>query len=189
MMPTLHNPTSVTMPARRRQQIVEIVRKYGLFVIEDDVYGYLAPDVRPLFDNFAPDRAVYLTSLAKAITPGMRVGYVRASVGLRERLEAASGFQSDQFRQIEFILGAKSETALTRFPEREEYTISTSEFAVVKQRLLNFVNKDNLNKNEKAAPTLRRKPARSSPDGSDNDAADKAPPTLKRKPGSQSDSN
>jgi len=90
MMPTLHNPTSVTMPARRRQEIVEIVREYGLFVIEDDVYGYLAPDVRPLFDNFAPDRAVYVTSLAKAITPGLRVGYVRASVGLRERLEAAS---------------------------------------------------------------------------------------------------
>jgi len=90
MMPTLHNPTSVTMPTRRRQEIVEVVRKYSLFVIEDDVYGYLAPEARPLFDNFSPDRAVYLTSLAKAITPGLRVGYVRASVGLRERLEAAS---------------------------------------------------------------------------------------------------
>jgi len=90
MMPTLHNPTSVTMPSGRRHEIVEIVRKYGLFVIEDDVYGYLAPEARPLFDDFPPDRAVYLTSLAKAITPGLRVGYVRASVGLRERLEAAS---------------------------------------------------------------------------------------------------
>jgi DNA-binding transcriptional MocR family regulator len=90
MMPTLHNPTSVTMPSQRRQEIVEVVKKYGLFVIEDDVYGYLAPEARPLFDNFPPDRAVYLTSLAKAITPGLRVGYVRASVGLRERLEAAS---------------------------------------------------------------------------------------------------
>jgi DNA-binding transcriptional MocR family regulator len=90
MMPTLHNPTSLTMPARRRQEIVEVAKKYGLFAIEDDVYGYLAPEARPLFDNFPPDRAVYLTSLAKAITPGLRVGYVRASVGLRERLEAAS---------------------------------------------------------------------------------------------------
>ena len=35
----------------------------------------------------------------------------------RERLEAASGFQSDQFRQIEFVLGRKTEAALTRFPE------------------------------------------------------------------------
>jgi len=35
----------------------------------------------------------------------------------RERLEAASGFQSDQFRQIEFVLGAKSDKAIRRFPE------------------------------------------------------------------------
>src|SRR5918911_4846607 len=33
----------------------------------------------------------------------------------RQRLEAASGFQSDQFRQIEFLLGVKSEGAITRF--------------------------------------------------------------------------
>ena len=39
-------------------------------------------------------------------------------LSFRARLEAASGFQSDQFRQIEFMLGAKSERALTRFPER-----------------------------------------------------------------------
>src|SRR5690606_16241702 len=33
----------------------------------------------------------------------------------RARLEAASGFQSDQFRQIEFVLGQKSPAALARF--------------------------------------------------------------------------
>ena len=35
----------------------------------------------------------------------------------RARLDAASGFQSDQFRQIEFVLGVKSEQAIQRFPE------------------------------------------------------------------------
>jgi tryptophan 2,3-dioxygenase len=38
-------------------------------------------------------------------------------LSFRERLEAASGFQSDQFRQIEFVLGRKSDAALARFPE------------------------------------------------------------------------
>jgi tryptophan 2,3-dioxygenase len=37
-------------------------------------------------------------------------------LSFRERLDAASGFQSDQFRQIEFLLGVKSEQALRRFP-------------------------------------------------------------------------
>src|SRR6266545_7708815 len=38
-------------------------------------------------------------------------------ISFRQRLEAASGFQSDQFRQIEFLLGVKSEQAIRRFPE------------------------------------------------------------------------
>jgi tryptophan 2,3-dioxygenase len=35
----------------------------------------------------------------------------------RARLEAASGFQSDQFRQLEFVLGHKQASAAARFPE------------------------------------------------------------------------
>ena len=38
-------------------------------------------------------------------------------LSFRARLEAASGFQSDQFRQIEFLPGAKSNAAIARFPE------------------------------------------------------------------------
>jgi tryptophan 2,3-dioxygenase len=38
-------------------------------------------------------------------------------LSFRSRLEAASGFQSDQFRQIEFLLGQKSRAAIERFPE------------------------------------------------------------------------
>jgi tryptophan 2,3-dioxygenase len=36
-------------------------------------------------------------------------------LSFRSRLEAASGFQSDQFRQIEFLLGQKSQAAVERF--------------------------------------------------------------------------
>ena len=35
----------------------------------------------------------------------------------RERLESASGFQSDQFRAVEFSLGVKSRASVERFPE------------------------------------------------------------------------
>jgi tryptophan 2,3-dioxygenase len=38
-------------------------------------------------------------------------------LSFRERLEAASGFQSDQFRQLEFVLGRKSAAVIERFPE------------------------------------------------------------------------
>jgi len=36
-------------------------------------------------------------------------------LSFRSRLEAASGFQSDQFRQLEFVLGRKSRAAVERF--------------------------------------------------------------------------
>src|ERR671913_1524948 len=38
-------------------------------------------------------------------------------LSFRSRLEAASGFQSDQFRQIEFVLGRKSRATIERFPD------------------------------------------------------------------------
>jgi tryptophan 2,3-dioxygenase len=37
-------------------------------------------------------------------------------LSFRSRLEAASGFQSDQFRQLEFVLGHKVPAAVERFP-------------------------------------------------------------------------
>jgi tryptophan 2,3-dioxygenase len=37
-------------------------------------------------------------------------------LSFRARLEAASGFQSDQFRQLEFVVGVKSAAAIERFP-------------------------------------------------------------------------
>src|SRR5256886_6393505 len=45
-------------------------------------------------------------------------------LSFRERLEAASGFQSDQFRQIEFLLGEKSERAIRRFPEGSRASVA-----------------------------------------------------------------
>jgi tryptophan 2,3-dioxygenase len=38
-------------------------------------------------------------------------------LSFRNRLEAASGFQSDQFRQLEFLLGFKTRSAIERFGE------------------------------------------------------------------------
>lgn len=82
----------------------------------------------------------------------------------------------------------KSRVMLTRFPERDEYTISTSEFNQVKQRLLAINNQNHgvTNKTEKAPPTLRRNPKRGDSNGNESES-EKAPPTLKRNPGSGAD--
>ena len=42
-------------------------------------------------------------------------------LSFRARLDTASGFQSFQFRELEFALGAKQPAALDRYPEGSEY--------------------------------------------------------------------
>jgi hypothetical protein len=82
----------------------------------------------------------------------------------------------------------KARLLLTRFPERDEYTVSTSEFDMVKHRLLSLINQQGLDKTDKAPPTLKRKPSRGDSNAGESES-DKAPPTLKRKPGSGADND
>ena len=76
LLPTLQNPTTSVMPEDRRRQVAEIARRHGVFVIEDDVYGFLLDDAPPPLHTIAADVTVYVTSLSKAVSPGLRVGYV-----------------------------------------------------------------------------------------------------------------
>jgi DNA-binding transcriptional MocR family regulator len=77
-MPTLHNPLGWVMSASRRRQLVSIVRRHGLLIIEDAAYAFLAevpPD--PLM-ALAPEATVYVSGLSKSIATGLRVGFVAA---------------------------------------------------------------------------------------------------------------
>ena len=65
---------------------------------------------------------------------------------------------------------------LARFPDRSEYTVSTSEFNDAKNRLVSLTHQQKIGVGGGGPPTLKRKPA---DDGSDKDT-DK--PTLKRNP-------
>jgi DNA-binding transcriptional MocR family regulator len=90
-MPTLHTPTTTTMPDRRRRAIAEVVRARELIAIEDDAWGFLAGGrVTPL-RNFAPDRVVYLTTFSKCLAPGLRVGYAVVPEALQRAIISSIG--------------------------------------------------------------------------------------------------
>ena len=75
-MPNLQNPTGALMPHERRLQVVDICRRHGVAIVEDDVYGFLL-EPRPLpLAAIWPERAYHVTSFSKAIAPGLRVGYL-----------------------------------------------------------------------------------------------------------------
>jgi len=76
-VPTLQNPTAAVMGNARRQEITDLSRKLDLKIIEDDIYSVYARGLglEPLV-NLAPERTAYVTSLSKAILPGLRTGYL-----------------------------------------------------------------------------------------------------------------
>jgi len=88
-MPTLHNPTAIVMPPDRREEIAAIARRHGVFIIEDDVYGFLLDDPPPAIRTIAPDITLYITSLSKAVAAGLRIGYVAAPRAVVPRLAGA----------------------------------------------------------------------------------------------------
>lgn len=75
LVPTLHNPTTVTLSTERRQAVASLARRYRLSIIEDDVFRLLAADPPPTIRSLAPDNAHYITSLSKTLAPGFRLAF------------------------------------------------------------------------------------------------------------------
>ncbi|MCW9034462.1 MAG: PLP-dependent aminotransferase family protein [Rhodospirillales bacterium] len=74
--PSYHNPTGTYMPEARRREIAEIGVRYGLIIIDDDVFGMMNETPALPMSAIAPDNCCYLTS-TKILAPGLRIGFLR----------------------------------------------------------------------------------------------------------------
>lgn len=74
--PTLQNPTATTMPEHRRRELASIARRCNVRIVEDDPYWLLAERPPPPIATFAPEQVVYIATLSKCLTPGLRVAFV-----------------------------------------------------------------------------------------------------------------
>ncbi|VVP21322.1 Histidinol-phosphate aminotransferase [Pseudomonas fluorescens] len=87
--PTIQNPTAAVMSIPRREAIAEVCRQHNLLIIEDEAHAVLDHQ-RPLpLSYFAPERAVLIGSLSKAVSAGLRVGYLHAPQALIGRISSA----------------------------------------------------------------------------------------------------
>ena len=87
IQPTIHNPLGVTMTATRRSELLRVVEKLGLPIIEDNVYGFL--DDEPPLAAQAPDSCIVIDSLSKKVAPGLTLGFVVPPLRLRESVMAS----------------------------------------------------------------------------------------------------
>ncbi len=74
--PTLQNPTATTIPERRRKELAGIAQRCNVRIVEDDPYWLLADAPPPPIATFAPEQVVYISTLSKCLTPGLRVAFV-----------------------------------------------------------------------------------------------------------------
>ena len=92
LIPNFQNPAGVTLSAARRLEILDIAQAEGILVVEDNPYGLLWFDRPPPHAIRSADDAgvIYLGSFSKTFAPGLRVGWVVAPHGIREKLVLAS---------------------------------------------------------------------------------------------------
>jgi len=76
LIPTIDNPTTVTMPLKRRQALAEIARRFQISIIEDDPYSALKHDAPTPFVSLLPELTWHIVTLSKSATPALRVAFV-----------------------------------------------------------------------------------------------------------------
>ncbi len=88
-IPTFQNPSGVTMSIEKRRTLLELAKKYNVFILEDNPYGELrfkgeAVDTIKSMDD--DGRVIYAGTYSKTLAPGIRVGFVSARKDIVDRI-------------------------------------------------------------------------------------------------------
>ncbi len=92
LVPNFSNPSGVTLSLQRRKKILELAKKYKTIILEDNPYGMLRYEDRPLptikeldikGDN---QNVIYLSTLSKLFAPGFRIGWIVAPHLILEKI-------------------------------------------------------------------------------------------------------
>ena len=94
--PTYANPTGAQWTAERAEEVLDVVRRHGAFLVEDDWAHDFGIDTspRPVAAHDDAGHVVYLRSLTKSVSPALRIAAVIARGPARERILADRGAES-----------------------------------------------------------------------------------------------
>ncbi len=91
-IPTFQNPSGVTMPVEKRRKMLELAKKYGVLILEDNPYGELTfngvktPTIKSMDTE---GYVMYSSSFSKILAPGLRLGYFTAPKEIIARMVIA----------------------------------------------------------------------------------------------------
>lgn len=111
LIPTFQNPTGRTMPVARRQAVAEVLLRTDVPLIEDDPYGALSFTG----GTWAPiaalpgmsERTLLLNSMSKLMSPGVRIGWMRAEGPILNTLAVAKAAISMQSSVVDQLTVAR----------------------------------------------------------------------------------
>ncbi|WP_338754376.1 PLP-dependent aminotransferase family protein [Bacillus sp. FJAT-52991] len=88
-IPCFHNPTGILMTEERRRELLNVCEQLRLPIIEDDIYRELWIDGPPPPSLKSLDQhghVLYLGSLSKTLSPGLRIGWIAGPEQVIDRL-------------------------------------------------------------------------------------------------------
>jgi 2-aminoadipate transaminase len=89
LIPTFQNPSGAALSLERRRAVLELAVRHDVLVVEDDPYSALRFEGErlPTLRSLDPDgRVVYVGTLSKVLSPGLRIGFVAADHGILAKL-------------------------------------------------------------------------------------------------------
>ena len=85
--PRQHNPTGASYSAATAFRVLQLAAQHHCLIVEDDVSAALTLSATPTLAALAGlDNIIYISSFAKALAPGLRVGYLFATPERSDRL-------------------------------------------------------------------------------------------------------
>jgi 2-aminoadipate transaminase len=92
LVPTFQNPSGVTMSERRREETLELANEYDILILEDDPYSRLrfeGEDVKPVKYFDYEGRVIFLGTMSKLLSPGLRVAWMLSPKDLSRKFAIA----------------------------------------------------------------------------------------------------
>jgi len=111
LIPTFQNPTGIALNSTRRQQVIELARRYGVPIIEDDPYGELwfRHGDHGTLRALGPE-VIYLGTFSKTMAPALRMGWMVVPPSLMTRFTFAKegvDIQSDRVVQRAMVYASE----------------------------------------------------------------------------------
>lgn len=81
LTPHHHYPTTVTLSAQRRLELLNLANEYGFIILEDDYdydFHYDKSPILPLASADTNGMVIYIGSFGKSLAPGFRTGFIVA---------------------------------------------------------------------------------------------------------------